>query len=209
MDRRGFILGATATIMLEGSSIAKASGSGPVIVSAGRRVDAPDAATPRFPANNVDRVRTSIEEYLQREKPGAIVASAACGTDLLLFQSSINLASAGKIPTVRRYVLLPASPEEFRKSSVTDRPGDWGEIYDRVLKESTVEVLKMPAGDEGYLQTNIELLQKAKSVARERKAKLRALVIWNMQSRGTDDVTGHFLAQAEARQIPVTQISTV
>jgi hypothetical protein len=152
--------------MVQGTLLAKTHNSRPVVVSAGRRVDAPDAATPRFPGQNVARVRKNIEDFLAREQPVAIVASAACGSDLLLFEASIALAADGKIAKVQRYVLLPSPPEEFRKSSVIDRPGDWG--------------------------TRVE-----------------ALVIWNMQSRGADDVTGHFLGEAENRRIPVTQISTV
>jgi hypothetical protein len=209
MNRRDFVLGVTMTLTAESSMFAKATGQGPVIVSAGRRVDAADAATPRFPQTNVPPVGKRIEEFLVRQRPPAIVSSAACGADLLLLDASLALESAGKIKTVKRYILLPSSPQEFRASSVTDRPGDWGELYDKVLAKSAVEVVKVPPGDEGYLQTNFALLQKAQTVAKQLSVAVQGLVIWNLQSRGAEDVTGHFLREAEARHIPVMQISTL
>ena len=56
---------------------------------------------------------------------------------------------------IPRYVLLPAQPEQFRKTSVTDRPGDWGTLYDKVLKTAKIEVLNVPDNQEGYLETNL------------------------------------------------------
>jgi hypothetical protein len=173
---------------------------GPVIVSAGRRVDAPDASAPRFPPQNVPAVRDRVQEYLQQQKPSAVVASAACGADLILLQAAHNLP---------RYVLLPSSPEEFRESSVTDRPGDWGAIYDEVLQCAEVAVLRLPSGQEGYLAINDRLLDKAQALAGDLGTSVAALVIWNQQSRGDDDVTEHFLRAAGRRNFLITEISTL
>jgi hypothetical protein len=175
---------------------------GQVVVSAGRRVDAPDAQTPRFPAANVDLVRQRIRKLFSKEKPVALVCSGACGTDLLALQV------AGE-RHMKRYVLLGAEPAEFRKTSVTDRPGNWGELFDEVLKTANVEVLKMPDGQEGYLDTNLKLLDRAEALAKQLGTSVEALVIWNEQSRGPDDVTEHFLQQAKLRGMPVRQISTL
>lgn len=172
---------------------------GPVVVSAGRRVDAPDA-TPRFPAENVPAVRARVQDYLQQQVPSAVVCSAACGADLILLQAAQNLP---------RYVLLPSDPEEFRKSSVTDRPGGWGAIYDEILQVAEVQVLKLPSGQEGYLAINQRLLDKAESVAAKLGKSVTALVVWNKESRGDDDVTAHFLEEARRRSLPVTEISTL
>ena len=106
-------------------------------------------------------------------------------------------------------MLLPASPDEFRESSVTDRPGNWGPIYDAVLKASTVEVLSLPEGQEGYLEVNHKLLDKAQELAQGEGAPVSALVIWNRESRGDDDVTAHFLEEARRRSIKVLEISTL
>ena len=173
---------------------------GAVIVSAGRRVDAPDASTPRFPPQNVPVVQARVQEYLQQQRPSAIVCSAACGADLILLQAAQNIP---------RYVLLPSAPEEFRQSSVTDRPGVWGAIYDEILQVAEVDVLTLPPGQEGYLAVNDRLLDKAQSVAGDLGRPVTALVIWNQQSRGDDDVTGHFLRQAKRRGLPVSEVSTL
>ncbi len=180
----------------------EASAKGPVVVAAGRRVDAPDAQDARFPAANVDAVRQKIATFFAHEEPIALVCSGACGADLLALQE------AGE-RHVKRYMVLGAEPAEFRKSSVTDRPGNWGPLFDRAMKTAKVEVLKVPDSQEGYLETNLKLLDRAQAVAKQSGTTVVALVIWNEQSRGADDVTDHFLQQARQRNIPVTQISTL
>jgi hypothetical protein len=204
VNRRKFVTyvcaaGVAGPAYLKGAA---AMASRPIVIEAGRRVDAPDAQSQRFPAANVPRVRARIEQYLKRERPTGVVSSAACGTDLLL----LDLAGQMSIPQT---VVLGTDPETFRKSSVIDRPGDWGDLYDHVLKTAKVETLKVAEGQEGYLQTNIVLLDRGQSLAAARGVPAQALVVWNKQSRGEDDVTEHFLKQAEKKGIPVVQISTL
>lgn len=186
-------------------SVLQASGKsirGPVIIEAGRRADAPDAQAPRFPLSNVPQVGRRIRKLPGQQNPQAVVCSAACGADLLLLQA------AGEMH-IRQVVLLPSKPEDFRKSSVTDRPGNWGELYDRVLKTAQVEILKLPEGQEGYLETNLKLLDRGQQLASENGVSAVALVIWNGVSRGPDDVTAHFLHQAKSRNMKLSEISTV
>jgi hypothetical protein len=147
-------------------------------------------------------VRARIKELIQRERPIAVVASAACGADLLLLQAA---AEAGS----ELHVLLPSSPEDFRQSSVADRPGDWSQIYSDILGQADVRVLNLPDGQEGYLAINSQLLDSARALAEEGHTNVHALVIWNRQSRGPDDVTAHFVSEAKARQIPVLEVSTL
>lgn len=205
MDRRRFV--STLSGLAVGWKLAnlmevEASAKGPVVVAAGRRVDAPDAQSARFPASNVDAVRKRIATFFAHEKPSALVSSGACGADLLAIQ-------VAEERHMKRYIVLGAEVAEFRKSSVTDRPGNWGELFDQAMKTSKVEVLKVPDSQEGYLETNLKLLDRAEAVAKQSGTTVVALVIWNEQSRGPDDVTNHFLQQAELRKIPVTQISTL
>jgi hypothetical protein len=205
MNRRELIVGLGVLAVTSEKSVLQASGKSagrPVIVEAGRRVDAPDAQVPRFPPSNVPHVSRHIKQLLIKQNPQAVVCSAACGTDLLLLQAAGDMR-------IRQVVLLPSEPEEFRKSSVTDRPGNWGELYDRVLKTAQVEVLKLPEGQEGYLETNLKLLDRGQQLARENGVSAEALVIWNGESRGPDDVTAHFLHEAKSRHMIVSEISTV
>jgi hypothetical protein len=173
-----------------------------VVVSAGRRIDASDAVALRFPQQNVLKVQSQIEEFLNHRRPTAVVSSGACGADLLVLQAALNIS-------VPRHVLLPSSPDTFRESSVIDRPGNWGPIYDAVLKASEVEVLSLPQGQEGYLEINRRLLDKAQDLSATHHVPITALVIWNGKSRGIDDVTAHFLDEATRRGIAVQEISTL
>jgi hypothetical protein len=147
-------------------------------------------------------VRQRIRAYFGESKPDFLVTSAACGTDLLA------LDVAGQL-NIKRVALLPSEPAVFRTSSVVDRPGDWGEMFDRVVKEVNVEILDVPEGQTGYLETNVRLLERAQTLASSNNTVARALIVWDKKLRGPDDVTGHFLAQARLRRMPVTEISTL
>jgi hypothetical protein len=204
MDRRNFVSAMTGlmlTATLPRLTANEKKARGPIIVEAGRRVDAAGAVA-RFPPQNVPVVRERIRRVLSNQKPIAIVSSAACGADLLL------LDVAGEM-NISRYVLLPSEPEAFRVSSVTDRPGNWGELYSKALRNSNVQVLKLAEGQEGYLETNLKLLDRAQVLAKQEHTIVNALVVWNQESRGPDDVTEHFLEQAKLRKMPILQISTV
>jgi hypothetical protein len=99
-----------------------------IIAAAGRRIDAEDATSARFPLKNVALVQQRLDELFGREAATALVSSGACGADLV----ALTVAGARQM---RRRMVLPFSRDEFRTSSVTDRPGDWGPVYDRVLAE--------------------------------------------------------------------------
>jgi hypothetical protein len=200
VSRRGFLFSAGGFSVIGNAWARKAAG--PVLVQAGRRVDAPDASIPRFPPGNVDLVRQRIRKYFEASKPEFLVSAAACGTDLLC------LEVAGELK-VKRVVMLPTEPAAFRASSVADRPGNWGEMFDRLLKEVNAEILDVPEGQTGYLETNIRLLERAETLASSNNTVARALVVWNKKSRGADDVTAHFLDQARLRKLPIAEISTL
>jgi hypothetical protein len=183
-------------------SASENSRPGPILVEAGRRVDASDAPIARFPRKSVPAVRTKIERELRLQKPIAIVCSAACGADLLLLDVAEEMQ-------IQRHILLPSKPDEFRLYSVTDRPGNWGELYNKALSTSTVDVLKLPQGQDGYLETNVKLLDRAQELANQKHTSVEALVIWDKNSRGPDDVTAHFFEQAKLRKIPIFEVYTL
>jgi hypothetical protein len=173
-----------------------------VIVQAGRRVDAADSEIVRFPSANVDLVRQRIKASFLSARPLALVTAAACGTDLLA------LEVAGELH-MERFVLVPSAPEIFRTSSVTDRPGDWGSLFDDVIKQVHVEVLALADGQEGYLEANLRLLDRGQAIAEEHRVQAEAMVVWDQKSRGPDDVTEHFIVQARLRKLPVMEIPTL
>ena len=180
----------------------------PVIVAvAGRRIDAADAQTPRFPLANQALVERRLDELFEREGATAIVSSAACGADL------VALAVAAR-RRMRRRVVLPFGREKFRETSVTDRPGDGGPTYDRVLAEldQTGDVVTLEAradGDDAYRAANERILQEAEAMARASNGEAMALLVWDGAPRGTGDVTAAFGDAARTRGWRVEQVKTL
>ena len=189
----------------------------PIVALAGRRVDPPEADTPRFPPENVGLVRERLRSFLAERRAAALVCSAACGADL------VALEVAGALG-LRRRVVLPFSPERFRETSVVDRPGDWGPLYDRVIEAVTRAgdlVVLEGAGEGGtaYAAANERILDEALGLtgvgaARDSKAipvppeKALAVIVWEGQSRGDDDATEQFATSARGRGLTVEEILT-
>jgi len=100
-----------------------------VVAFAGRRIDADGAKTARFPFANVCAVRTAIGASLEQIAPSLLIASAACGADLIALEAA---ASRG----IRMRIVLPFLPQRFRATSVVDRPNPefWGRLYDDIIK---------------------------------------------------------------------------
>ncbi len=177
-----------------------------IITLAGRRVDAVDAKEPRFPNTNVDVVRQRIRAMLQAQKAAVLVSAAACGADLLA------LSEAGSLG-LRRRIVLPFEREKFRSSSVTDRPGDWGPLYDRILdeveKQGDLVVVHTTSGHEGFIEGSHAIVDEAISLGRELGAPVTAALVWNGKSRGADDVTAEFGVYALGKSIPVVEVMTL
>jgi hypothetical protein len=178
-----------------------------IMALAGRRVDAPGAETPRFPPANVTAVQERLRRLLVEQKAQAVVCSAACGADLLA------LETAGAL-RIRRRIVLPYARDRFRTTSVVDRPGDWGEKFDRIL--DTVEamgdlvVLGYAEGEEAaYLATNRTILEQAAILAEQAQQAVGAVVVWDGAGRGADDVTAAFLQEARQRGLTVWPGSTL
>jgi hypothetical protein len=180
-----------------------------VIALAGRRIDPSDADTPRFPLANAALVRERLRPVLGDPDARALVASAACGADL------IALELAGTL-RLRRVVVLPFDVERFRTLSVIDRPGDWGPVFDRVVDEVTARgdliVLRAAPSDEAsFAAANDRILIEASRLAAERApatCPVLALAVWEGSARGPGDTTAAFLASARARGLATADVST-
>jgi hypothetical protein len=175
-----------------------------VVALAGRRIDAPNAAEPRFPASQVNSVRDRIRSFLAASRAVALVASAACGADLIALQ----LAAEAKL---RRRIVLPFDAVRFRETSVVDRGEEWGEIFDAVLRsipQSDLIVLGLTEDEDAYTRTNVAILDHAQLLAGPGRD-VRALVVWNGVPRGPDDITAQFASTARARNLVVSEVLTV
>ena len=177
-----------------------------VIALAGRRVDAP-GAPPRFPAENVSMVAERLRNLFRSEHACAIVSSAACGADLLALREGRTLG-------LRRRVVLPFDRQSFRSSSVTDRPGDWGPLYDSIVDEAAAaqDLVTLPGtpGDEAaYSVATTGILDEAKALARATGQNLCAVAIWEGQTRGSGDLTDTFAQAARDQGLRVLEVLTL
>jgi len=176
-----------------------------IIALAGRRIDAADTTADRFPLSQAESVKRRLKDLFINLKPKALVCSAACGADLLALQVAGEL----KIP---RSIVLPFDRALFKTTSVTDRPGDWDGLYDRVLEqtanEEKVSVLNYsPDDDETYRRANIDILEKAINLGEKYATKdFTAVVVWEGQSKGEDDTTEHFKNESKKRGFRIEQI---
>jgi hypothetical protein len=177
-----------------------------IIALAGRRVDAVDASEPRFPLQNVENVRAAVRTLLQQHGTTAVVSSAACGSDL------IGLSEAGELGLGRR-IVLPFGREKFRDTSVVDRPGEWGKLYDTILDDVEAKgdlvVIDKKKDDEPYSATNQAILDEAITLGKQRGESVSAALVWDGAPRGKDDYTDQFGAEARKRGLAVLEIPTI
>ena len=178
-----------------------------VIAVAGRRIDAAGTTLPRFPLQSVPLVERRLDELFAREAATALVASAACGADL------IAMTVAG-IRKMRRRVVLPFDRDRFRASSVTDRPGDWGTTYDQILAEldQTGDIVTLEGhtvGDPAYAAASDTILDEAAKLAQRRDTNVIAVLVWEGGRRADRDMTAAFGEEARRRGWRVEQVKTL
>lgn len=150
---------------------------------------------------------TSLRQLIVEQAATAIVASAACGADLLALRLADELG-------IRSRVVLPFAPGRFRESSVTDRPGDWGPLFDEVVARvgaaGDLVVLDHPeGGGAAYAAANAAILDEAVRLAGETAATPLAVIAWDGRSRGSDDLTEAFYHHARERGLKVEVVATV
>jgi hypothetical protein len=174
-----------------------------VTALAGRRIDASDAKVARFPLSEVPRVRRELRELFIREEIEMLVCAAACGADLIALEQASELG-------IRCRIVLPFAVDEFRRSSVVDRPGEWGPLFDAVVESATLR-------NDLVLGHHVENMHAAFTLANERilqeaslqtGRQLMAIVVWDGVSRGTDDVTAHFVTLASELNFAIRTIET-
>jgi len=178
-----------------------------VIAFSGRQIDAPDADEARFPPTQESKVAEKIEAELQKLKATVLVCSASCGADILA------LEVAGRL-TIRRSVVLPFDRDTFRDVAIKGCPGNWGERYEVVMDEvksgGDVVILGFDVTDtNAYTATSNRILAEARTTALGLADTAAAVLVWDGQARGSDDLSAHFLQEAERASLPITQIMTV
>jgi hypothetical protein len=178
-----------------------------ILALAGRRVDASDAPVARFPLENISTVRERIATLLASTQTTTLVCSAACGSDLLALEAARELA-------VDCHIVLPFSKDRFRATSVVDRPGEWGPIFDRSIERAEAAqnllILNLPEADEAsFLAVNQAILARARAIARSAAQPLEAVLVWDGQPRDAPDITAAFGEEAKTLGIPLREVSTL
>lgn len=182
-----------------------------IVVVAGRRVDPPDPAAVRFPLSMRRTVAARTRKALAELRASTVVASAACGSDLLALDAARALGA-------RRRIVLPYQEDWFLEDSVIDRPGNWEPLYQRLISEARAAgdliILGQPRGsDDAFRAANDEILAEAQRLAAEESPSdparaLAGLIIWEGASRGPDDVTDHMRQRLAAAGATIATVLT-
>jgi hypothetical protein len=177
-----------------------------ILALSGRRIDSPETQGPCFPQQNIELVRRRVIHFFEQLDPAVLVCSAACGADLLALEAAETLGG-------RRRIFLPFEAARFRETSVVDRPGDWGPIFDRLIHiaETSRDLvnLHLAETEDSYLRTNAAILEESCSLARDLDLPVAAALIWDGASKGPLDFTGSFDKAARARGLEIHEVSTL
>jgi hypothetical protein len=189
--------------------------SGAVVALSGRRIDREPTLTPRFPFDQVDRVRMEIADRLRCVDAVALVCSAACGADLIALETAQEMG-------LRTRIILPFSASRFRETSVVDRPRPefWGNIFDRVANVARAHgdlvELDIAESDGPYSAASAAVIDEAQKLAwvndheqSSASVSLVALVVWEGASRGGYDNTYKFVELAQNSGFQIEQVLTL
>jgi hypothetical protein len=164
-----------------------------VAVLAGRRIDAEGTKVSQFSPTMIRIVKRALSDLLIKEGVSLLICSAACGADLLALDAALG---AG----IRCRVILPFEPSRFRQTSVIDRPGDWGAIFDRIISlvdsRGDLIVLRDEQGVKcAYQRANEAIIREAIAASNPRRL---AIIVWEGRPRLKDDTTAEFRRLANA-----------
>ena len=180
-----------------------------IIALAGRRIDALDAKEERFPLKMKKIVYERIREFFHNNKATVLVSSAACGADLLAQKAARDLE-------IDQHIILPFEREKFRTTSVIDRPGNWGDLFDRICdeveREENLIVLENSGNDEekAYSAVTTEILNQAESLKENHEnEEILVVVVWEGKAKDEKDETAAFAEKAGLRNLRLEQILTI
>lgn len=174
---------------------------GTVAVLAGRRADGAGAERPALPDAAREPVRAALRSVLIQNDVDLLVASAACGADLL------GLLAAGDLG-VRTRIVLPFSIERFREESVSDRGGDWGEIYDRLVSNAdasgSLVIRRQDREPDPFSANNDVVISEALASG---AARCVAIIVWDGRSKGPEDATADLARRARENGFELIEVS--
>lgn len=186
-----------------------------VVAITGRRIDAPGSQIDRFPLESAPAVQTRIRDVLREIGAQAVVCSGACGADLLALSVAEELG-------IQAYVVLPFARERFRETSVVDRPGDWGPMFDQLIDHAQargrLDVIEASGSNhDAYLDAVKRIVDEAVELTKHAldgqvavvAGSLTVVAVWDGEPRGPDDITAYFLAEAQQRGFAAREVLTM
>jgi len=142
----------------------------------GHRIDDPERASPRFPADRAEEARREIGaviDEVQRQHGGAVagIGGAASGGDILFHEE----CRARGIPTTI-YLALP--PKQYAEKSVDSAGADWKQRFERLVREGPVRVLPDAKQDDATVweRSNRRMLDDALANGAEQ---LTLIALWD------------------------------
>lgn len=170
-----------------------------VILFSGHMIDAPDRATPRFPAAAESMAAQAIASALDKLNAGPedlALCQAAAGGDLLFLE-------ACQARGMRCQVLLPFTPPEFIQRSVLPSVGgeQWRDRFHAVLghAETALRVMPdelgpLPEGVDPFERCNLWLLYTGLASGLKQ---LRFIALWNGGGGDGPGGTAHMVGEVE------------
>ena len=175
-----------------------------VAALAGRRIDSKNSGKKRFPLTETENVAKKIFQHFRNEKVKHLFCSAACGADII----AIEVASKLGIPCT---IVIPFPRNIFKKTSVLDRPGAWGDRFDDLIdaaqkKNKLIQLGFAPNDAKAFSKTNSWILNSALNSKFPNKL---AFVVWEGKPRGNDDFTAEFFDNAHFKGFKMKSILTI
>ncbi len=152
-------------------------------------------------------VKGAVKTLLHDRRTMAIVASAACGADILALEAARELG-------LRTRIVLPFERTRFRRTSVIDRGGEWGPRFDAIIDDADARqdlIVLMPANgndDMAYAAATARIIDETVVLGRAYGAVPIALAIWDEKPRATVDATKEFVDQVARAGIELCSIPT-
>lgn len=162
-----------------------------VLLFSGHMIDAPDRATPRFPAAREGAARAAIAGVVDAlgAAPGDLaLCGGACGGDLLFAEAALARGAALEL-------YLPFDEASFVSKSVDFAGADWRARYAAARAAGTLHVLPdepgpRPAGANPYELNNLRMLEAASRFGAER---LHFICLWDGQGGDGPGGTQHLM----------------
>ena len=175
-----------------------------VCVFSGHMLDRADQETPRFQLEDVARVQSKIRNFFNSTFIGVAYSSAACGSDILFLEEALSRG-------IESIIVLPFSPEVFKKSSVSFAGRDWEMRFDQVVNSAS-KVINLDddptaPGSIAFTYTNRYLDGVAKLRARALETETCCLVVWNRADNGMGGGTSEIASHWEAKGADLSVIN--